>query len=83
MQEVHQEPLDEEFLVFRQVFSGKMKGKVIEEVRNKDADIMPYMRIFVPDGFEKTMSELTDEELFPIMHRPIALKKMAAVISNE
>ena len=40
------------------LFEGIMKGKIINKVINKDKDIMPYDKIFIPEGHDKTISEM-------------------------
>lgn len=65
------------------VIEETMQGRVISEVVNPEKDVLPYTRIFVPEGFSNTMSEISDEELFPIMHRAKALKKLAEQLEDR
>jgi XTP/dITP diphosphohydrolase len=40
------------------LFEGKMDGKITSEVFDEDKDAMPYDRIFIPEGYDKTISSM-------------------------
>lgn len=65
-----------------QVFTGQMKGHFIIKSKLEDPGFMPYMQIFVPDGFGKTISELTVEEKNSISHRAAAFRELGKYISD-
>ena len=41
------------------LFEGIMKGTITEEIFDTDKDVMPYDRIFIPNGYTKTISRMT------------------------
>lgn len=57
------------------LFEGIMKGKITEKVFNLKKDLMPYERIFVPEGYRKTLSDLSRDEKNRISHRSKAFRK--------
>lgn len=65
------------------VFSGRMAGKFIIARDLQEAGFMPYMQIFVPNGFDRTISELTTEEKNSISHRAEAFRKLAKFIKDK
>ena len=66
-----------------QVFTGQMKGHFIIKSDLGDPGFMPYMQIFVPDGFEKTIAELSVEEKNSISHRAAAFRKLGEYLSSK
>ncbi len=59
---------------------GELKGKIIENYRGENG--FGYDPIFLPDGFNKTLSEMTLEEKNKISHRAKAFLKLKEVIST-
>ena len=57
------------------LFEGIMKGRITEKVFNLKKDVMPYERIFVPEGHNKTLSDLSRNEKNKISHRSKAFRK--------
>jgi len=55
-------------------FSGKVKGHIIEAPRTLPQLNMPYSSIFVPDGTNKVLAEMTVEEENNISHRGKAFR---------
>ena len=51
---------------------GKVYGTLIHEPRGENG--FGYDPIFVPDGFDKTYAEMTDEEKNNMSHRYLAIK---------
>ena len=54
-------------------FEGILKGKIIESPRGTNG--FGYDPIFLPDDYDKTFAEMTDEEKNKISHRSKALEK--------
>jgi len=62
-------------------FEGKVSGKITEEeIGNKG---FGYDPIFLPDGYNKTFGQMSDEEKNSISHRKIALQKVFDYIEGE
>jgi XTP/dITP diphosphohydrolase len=57
-----------------QIFEGICKGKIIDKPHGQEG--FGYDPIFVPDGFDKTFAELSQEEKNKISHRGKALSKV-------
>lgn len=55
-------------------FEGRVKGKIIGDKRGSKG--FGYDPIFVPDGYDRTFAEMTNEEKNAISHRAIAVKKL-------
>lgn len=58
-----------------QLFEGIMKGKITEKVHNENKDTMPYDKIFIPDGKQATISDMTIEEKNTFSQRAKAFKE--------
>lgn len=63
-------------------FEGIAKGTVTEELFGEEAPIMPYDRVFIPEGHEKAWI-LTPEVKQEISHRVKAFTKIIEFISNK
>jgi XTP/dITP diphosphohydrolase len=57
-----------------QLFDGVCEGKIILEPHGKNG--FGYDPLFVPDGFEQTFAELSDDVKNKISHRAKALEKL-------
>ena len=53
---------------------GKVFGTLLHEPRGKNG--FGYDPIFIPDGYEKTYAEMTDEEKNIMSHRYLAIKDL-------
>lgn len=60
------------------LFSGSMAGSVAEAPRGENS--FGWAPIFIPEGFDKTYAELTNEEQAPIAMRNKALSKLHAIL---
>lgn len=65
------------------LFEGIMKGKITKKVYNKDKDVMPYDKIFIPEGQNKTISDLTMKEKNSLSHRAEAFRKFGKYIAKK
>lgn len=65
------------------LFDGIMKGKITEKIFNEDRDAMPYDRIFVPDGYDVTISDMEVETKNSFSQRAQAFKKFARYLSEN
>jgi len=59
---------------------GELKGKIIKEQRGNNG--FGYDPIFVPDGYDKTIAELSLEEKNKISHRAEAFNKLLAKLKR-
>jgi XTP/dITP diphosphohydrolase len=62
------------------LFEGIVTGRVLEARRGNGG--FGYDPVFLPDGSDKTLAELTMEEKNRISHRAIAVQKLAAFLST-
>lgn len=58
-------------------FKGVCEGSIAPEERGEVRERLPYDRVFVPDGFDKTFSEMSREEKNELSHRRKALLAFA------
>jgi XTP/dITP diphosphohydrolase len=61
-------------------FVGECKGNLISEMRGTGG--FGYDPIFIPDGYERTFSELSPEEKNSISHRGRAMEKLVNFLSD-
>jgi XTP/dITP diphosphohydrolase len=55
-------------------FEGIVNGTILKERRGKGG--FGYDPVFLPDGYQKTMAEMTMEEKNEISHRAVAVRKL-------
>lgn len=65
------------------IFEGIRKGSITDKVYNEDKDRMPYERIFIPDGMNVTVSDLSLEQKNAISHRAEAFRKLGEYLTND
>ena len=58
------------------VFSGIMKGRLIEKVVQEEADRLPYEKLFIPEGYKIAVAEMPLKEKHLISHRAIAAGRL-------
>jgi len=63
-------------------FDGVMTGKITEKVVNKEKDCLPYERIFIPEEYEVTTSEISITEKNAISHRGKAFRKLGEFLTK-
>ena len=64
-------------------FEGEWRGKISKKVINENAKVMPYEKIFIPDGSKKAIVELSREEKNKQSHRAIAAQKLAKWLKEK
>ena len=65
------------------LFEGRLNGSITEKVHDLGTDVMPYERIFVPNGMKKTISALTRDEKNKISHRARAVNKLVDFLNKH
>jgi len=58
------------------VFSGRVQGKFATELRGVNRPQLPYDLIFIPEGFDQTFAEMSDEQKNLLSHRGEAFRKL-------
>lgn len=56
-------------------FTGRLEGKIAEEIRGEHG--FDYDSIFIPEGADRTMAEMTTEEKNEYSHRGKAMEEFA------
>ncbi len=64
-------------------FSGVCTGTITEKVFCKEKDVLPYERIFIPQGYSEVMASIPREEKNSFSHRGKAAKKLAEFLANK
>ena len=62
-------------------FRGEVYGTIIDEPRG--ANGFGYDPVFVPDGYDKTFAQLSQEEKNKISHRAKAIEKVTEFVEDE
>jgi XTP/dITP diphosphohydrolase len=64
------------------IFTGRVNGTIATERREKiSRPHLPYDAIFIPEGYETTFGEMTDEEKNALSHRGQAFRKLKEFLS--
>jgi XTP/dITP diphosphohydrolase len=63
------------------LFDGILSGKIISDRRGTQG--FGYDPIFVPDGYQLTLAEMSLEQKNQLSHRAIAVKKLAEYLKNS
>ena len=64
------------------LFVGVVNGRISEEVRCKDKDVMPYEKIFIPEGYDKVWAEIPEIKK-KISHRVKAFERLGKFLLSE
>ena len=64
-----------------EVFEGIFEGTILPSPQGNNG--FGYDPVFVPNGYDKTVAELSDDEKNTISHRALALKKVAAFLEHN
>lgn len=62
-------------------FEGRCEGSIIREARGNNG--FGYDPIFLPNGYSKTIAELTEDEKNKISHRSVALRQVLNYIKTN
>ncbi len=65
------------------VFSGELKGKFASKVFEKNADRLPYEKIFIPRGKKKVLAKISLAEKNEFSHRAVAARKLAKWLNEN
>ena len=65
------------------VFSGKINGMISQSPRGQSRPKLPYDDIFIPEGYNRTFAEMSDEEKNNLSHRGQAFKKLKEFLKNH
>lgn len=60
----------------KEVFVGRVFGKITSEPRGNPRSKLPYDVIFIPDGFNQTFAEMSNEQKNSLSHRGLAFQKL-------
>jgi len=63
------------------LFEGRVDGQIIEDQRGVSG--FGYDPVFLPDGFDRTFAEMSEEEKNSISHRGRAVRKMMDFLKNH
>ncbi|HOX10923.1 MAG TPA: RdgB/HAM1 family non-canonical purine NTP pyrophosphatase [Candidatus Moranbacteria bacterium] len=64
-------------------FAGTVDGKIVAISKGEAHPKLPYDVIFVPEGYEKTFAEMSQEEKNKISHRGLAFLKLKEFIESS
>lgn len=64
-----------------EVFEGIFEGTILPSPQGDNG--FGYDPVFVPNGYDKTVAELSDDKKNTISHRALALKKVATFLENN
>lgn len=64
-----------------EVFEGIFEGTILPSPQGDNG--FGYDPVFVPNGYDKTVAELSDDEKNTISHRALALKKVATFLEDN
>jgi non-canonical purine NTP pyrophosphatase (RdgB/HAM1 family) len=64
------------------LFEGIIRGVITDKIHNPDSDVMPYDRIFIPEGEEKTISDMTMDKKNAFSQRARAFRKFGEYIKK-
>jgi len=65
------------------LFEGSMRGKLADEIRCPEKDVLPYERIIIPDGFRRTVAELGFEIKNEISHRRQSVENLGRFLRDK
>ena len=65
------------------LFEGVFEGIIANEVFDTDKNVMPYERIFIPNGYSVSLSNITREEKNKISHRAKAFRKFGEYYTSK
>lgn len=64
-------------------FRGILRGVIDKRVHDREKDVLPYEKIFIPEGMNKTLSSISRKEKNKFSHRAIATEKLAKWLNKN
>lgn len=64
------------------IFVGVIKGTIAEEVRMPEKDVLPYEKLFIPEGYDKVWAEIPEVKQ-KISHRVKAFEKLGEFLKKQ
>lgn len=64
-------------------FTGVVYGRIPLEPRGALREKLPYDRIFIPDGYDRTFAEMPDKEKNSLSHRGLAFQKLREFLESK
>jgi len=58
-------------------FEAKLHGRISSKVIKPNANVMPYEKIFIPEGSKKALSQISRKDKNQMSHRAVAARKFA------
>jgi XTP/dITP diphosphohydrolase len=65
---------------YKEIMEGIVQGRIINELRGNNG--FGYDPLFIPEGYDKTFAELSEETKNQISHRALAFEKVKEVLTN-
>ncbi len=62
------------------IFKGRVDGAIAEQPKGEPRKSLPYDMVFIPDGYEMTFAEMSDEEKNALSHRGRAFEEFKKFI---
>ncbi len=66
----------------KHVFTGEVRGRLLHAPRVSPRPMMPYSALFVPEGDDRALAEMTIAEENEISHRGQAFRKLRAFLEQ-
>lgn len=64
------------------IFVGVINGIIAEEVRCRDKDVLPYEKIFIPEGYDRVWAQIPEIKE-KISHRVKAFEKLGKYLKQS
>lgn len=65
------------------IFEGEMNGKILDKIIKPDVEDMPYNHIFMPEGTDKAVIDLTLSEKVAINQRGAAARALGEFLNTK
>lgn len=65
------------------LFTGRMRGQITTEIHDEEMDVMPYDRIFIPDGRTQVISSLSLTDKNSLSQRGAAFRAFGEYIQRK
>jgi non-canonical purine NTP pyrophosphatase (RdgB/HAM1 family) len=67
----------------KKIFTGKLKGKITKKVFLKKKNVLPYEKIFVPQGKKRVLAFFSRKRKNEFSHRGKAAKKLRKFLEED